>query len=403
MTTDKSRADVLTGQHTHALMMAQTASCTCLTKTPDPHYHDAACRYRLLGEVIDFVERCSSQPTAAPIDVGVDCLEKLRALMVRLGVATNESLEGFGASLEDNLYRTIRAVNAVMDAAMAPTAPAPADERAAFEAWMQTGVLDSTPDLARDDLDNYDDWNTQRAWRGWQARAASANETGAKGAAVAWMRIDDPRDCISDAKKRDMIEHAGAPGARLAENYSIALGKIVPAQAAEPVAIPDGWKLVPVELTEEMRAAANNHDQTMFQPTWASTYRAMLEAAPQHPAQADAPAEIRDLPMMRNAFRVTEVSGDPDPAKQGFAMRFSFPSIEALHAADDEWNKFIAAAQADAREGLTSEMRDVLGGNFGALEQAEDLCRATGNDSSAEGLKALSHALHALLKGAKHD
>ncbi|MBU9563066.1 hypothetical protein KTE54_20510 [Burkholderia multivorans] len=66
--------------------------------------------------------------------------------------------------------------------------------------------------------------------------------------------------------------------------------------------------------------------------------------------EAGASAETRDLPMMRNAFRVTEVSGDPDPAKQSFAMRFSFPSIEALHAADDEWNKFIAAAQADARE-----------------------------------------------------
>ncbi|MCL4651595.1 hypothetical protein [Burkholderia multivorans] len=59
-------------------------------------------------------------------------------------------------------------------------------------------------------------------------------------------------------------------------------------------------------------------------------------------------------------------------------------------------------AQTDAREGLTDEQRDVLGGNFGALEQAENLCRATGNDSSAEGLKALSHALHAFLKGADH-
>ncbi|WP_254213291.1 hypothetical protein [Burkholderia multivorans] len=54
--------------------------------------------------------------------------------------------------------------------------------------------------------------------------------------AAAWMHEDDPRDCISDAKKRDMIEHAGAPGARLAEKYSIALGVITPAQAAEPCA-----------------------------------------------------------------------------------------------------------------------------------------------------------------------
>ncbi|WP_181156045.1 hypothetical protein [Burkholderia multivorans] len=55
--------------------------------------------------------------------------------------------------------------------------------------------------------------------------ATSANETGAQGATVAWMHAGDPRDCISDAKKRDMIKHAGAPGARLAENYSIPLGR----------------------------------------------------------------------------------------------------------------------------------------------------------------------------------
>ncbi|MBR8234653.1 hypothetical protein K6W26_22895 [Burkholderia sp. AU42008] len=66
MTTENSRADALTGQHVHALMMAQTASCTCLTKTPEPQYHDATCRYRLLAEVIDFIEHRSSQPAAAP-------------------------------------------------------------------------------------------------------------------------------------------------------------------------------------------------------------------------------------------------------------------------------------------------------------------------------------------------
>lgn len=78
-----------------------------------------------------------NKPAAAPIDVGVDCLEKLRALMVRLGLATNESLEGFGAALEDNLYRTIRAVGALVDAAAMP-APSPADERVAelaHEVW----------------------------------------------------------------------------------------------------------------------------------------------------------------------------------------------------------------------------------------------------------------------------
>lgn len=72
--------------------------------------------------------------------------------------------------------------------------------------------------------------------------AASANETGAKGAAAAWMSTDDPRDCISDAKKRDMIEHAGTPGARLAEKYSIALGVITPAQAADSPIVDDALR-----------------------------------------------------------------------------------------------------------------------------------------------------------------
>ncbi len=80
-------------------------------------------------------------------------------------------------------------------------------------------------------------------------------------------------------------------------------------------------------------------------------------------AQADAPTNPHDLPIMRKAFRVTEVSGDPDPAKQRFYMRFSFPSIEALHAADDEWNKFIARAPspADERAAFEAHLIDTYG------------------------------------------
>ncbi|WP_261533071.1 hypothetical protein [Burkholderia multivorans] len=64
---------------------------------------------------------------------------------------------------------------------------------------------------------------------------------------VAWMHAGDPRDCISDAKKRDMIKHAGAPGARLAENYSIPLGRLgtpptmAAAESAEERAAFEAW------------------------------------------------------------------------------------------------------------------------------------------------------------------
>ncbi|AYQ89259.1 hypothetical protein EDD84_19105 [Burkholderia gladioli] len=55
----------------------------------------------------------------------------------------------------------------------AAVSPATADERAAFEAWMQTGELDTTPDLEFDGH-VYEDWDTQRAYRGWLARASQA-------------------------------------------------------------------------------------------------------------------------------------------------------------------------------------------------------------------------------------
>ncbi|KVP59308.1 hypothetical protein WJ91_12590 [Burkholderia ubonensis] len=89
-----------------------------------------------------------------------------------------------------------------------------------------------------------DTWTGGTPWIGHNRPVdASANETGAEGATVAWMHASDPRDCISDAKKRDMIEHAGTPGARLAENYSIPLGRLGTPMAAAPadeLAVSDG-------------------------------------------------------------------------------------------------------------------------------------------------------------------
>lgn len=32
------------------LVMAETGSCTCLTKTPEPEYHDILCRYRTIRD-----------------------------------------------------------------------------------------------------------------------------------------------------------------------------------------------------------------------------------------------------------------------------------------------------------------------------------------------------------------
>ncbi|WP_321820770.1 MULTISPECIES: hypothetical protein [unclassified Burkholderia] len=53
----------------------------------------------------------------AGVEIGVDCLVKVRSLLTRLGVATSESIEGFGAELEKHLYALVRAAHASLDSA----------------------------------------------------------------------------------------------------------------------------------------------------------------------------------------------------------------------------------------------------------------------------------------------
>jgi len=47
-------------------------------------------------------------------------------------------------------------------------------------------------------------------------------------------------------------------------------------------AVPEGWKLVPVEPTDEMEIAAENDYEKAHShfPNWKQAYRAMLSAAP---------------------------------------------------------------------------------------------------------------------------
>ncbi|KGC13810.1 hypothetical protein DM48_348 [Burkholderia gladioli] len=79
---------------------------------------------RGLQDGIRIAESRKSQP-AAPggIDIGVDCLARLRKLMVRFGIASDGSLEGFGARLETHLNRLVRVANAFLDNVAAPAAP----------------------------------------------------------------------------------------------------------------------------------------------------------------------------------------------------------------------------------------------------------------------------------------
>lgn len=52
---------------------------------------------------------------------------------------------------------------------------------------------------------------------------------------------------------------------------------------------PDGWKLVPIEPTEEMLAVVNIADQDAY-----NSYISMVEAAPTPPAQEDEPVAVID-------------------------------------------------------------------------------------------------------------
>lgn len=69
----------------------------------------------------------------------------------------------------------------------------------------------------------------------------------------------------------------------------------------------------------------------------------IVYAAPQpSPTAVVLDDERAALRIMRQAFRVTEIEGNPDPDKQRFHMRFTFRSMEELHAADDQWRAFVA-------------------------------------------------------------
>jgi hypothetical protein len=201
------------------------------------------------------------------------------------------------------------------------------------------------------------------------ARASSANETGAEGAAVAWMSTDDPRDCISDAKKRDMIEHAGAPGARLAEKYSIALGVITPAQAAEPVAL-SGTMMIEAAARSGLRATMGRLNATdILDPLEAYTLDVLRQigAAPQLPAQADAREGLTDEQIEEAIY-------------QHIPPKVALMNAKALHA----MARALYPGQPEPRAEVTAAARDVLAERRRQVEQegwtpAHDDAHSTGD------------------------
>ncbi|MBR7961204.1 hypothetical protein KDW41_12190 [Burkholderia vietnamiensis] len=313
-TTDNSRADALTDEQIEAVQAGIDALLCFPVMEADRHAANVL-RSLLAASHVE-------QPAAAPIDVGVDCLEKLRALMVRLGLTTNESLEGFGATLEDNLYRTIRAMGALVDATATP-ALSPADERAAqkdgyfvydpegngFELYSTDAERAEAHNTAikecRRAAIDYGEWPlevesivsgivTHRTIAtqmdgdscDYAARAVSATETGAEGlvAIQAVLREVDP-------KWRERGEFGVKPHEQIVAAIRDLAESRSPAMAAEAVAIPAGWKTMPPTATAAMRMAMAKAAAEYMQRTGGNSpdaiYEAGFAAAPQ-PAQADA-------------------------------------------------------------------------------------------------------------------
>ncbi|MCA7953900.1 hypothetical protein LGM43_26885 [Burkholderia seminalis] len=214
------------------------------------------------------------------------------------------------------------------------------------------------------------------------ARAASANETGADGVR-AW-ETDDGR-AISDEQKQQALRDGGASASSV-RPFSIALGRIgaVPALAAEAVAIPDGWKLVPIEPTVSMVVDGFESwpDPIFSTPEeWGAfekmtgcqqathkarlCYSAMLAAAPQ-PAQAEVRVGLTDA-LRRAREELSIVEWENDPPSRVVKLFDEIDALLAAHPGQPEPAAspgVIAAAlaviEADRSQTLTNEHVDAL-------------------------------------------
>lgn len=312
------------------------------------------------------------------------------------------------------------------------------NEREKFEAWFVRNIPDDIRDNAllalrqseRED-GNYRQPIMQAFWEGWQARAASASETGAEGATEDHECVYENgdgtcRQCAELAKRakqrfgyarkidyrvtgQEPDDHelcsSDAPGA-----FPLYRS---PAMAVEAVAIPAGWKLVPIEPTEEMITAgiakgdAEFYGDALVRAEVRSDYRAMVAAyvppleergpcicqedlgnpggtcawknghapcaAPQ-PAQADARIDVEA--MLRDCVPGGSIC---DPQRIADSIREWF----------DEHGP-----QADARVGLTDEQIDHAANC--CFVQSDSLTRHQWQ-SFARRIEAL-----ALLNGANH-
>ncbi|WP_334033939.1 hypothetical protein [Burkholderia cepacia] len=220
---------------------------------------------------------------------------------------------------------------------------------------------------------------------------------------------DDGR-VISDEQKQQALRDGGASASSV-RPFSIALSRIgaVPAMAAGAVAIPDGWKLVPIEPTVSMVVDGFESwpDPIFSTPEeWGAfekmtgcqqathkariCYSAMLAAAPQ-PAQTEVRVGLTDA-LRRAREELSIVEWENDPPSRVVKL---FDEIDALLAA--------RPGQPESRErpiaALNDEAREFLYGNIDTIRWAVELADATGNCSEARGLEAVEYQIRRLFSG----
>lgn len=99
-----------------------------------------------------------------------------------------------------------------------------------------------------------------------------------------------------------------------------------------------GFPLVDLVSNEPPATIATGEEQLGI---LADAIAEALSAQPQPDPSAERVRELEeaiDLPTMREAFRTTESA--PGSRGKVYTMTFRFPSMEAMHRADDEWHAF---------------------------------------------------------------
>lgn len=147
-------------------------------------------------------------------------------------------------------------------------------ESAAFEATVRETMHDAGEDhiaerLARWPDGEYKDRSTGYAWWGYQQAARRAPSSSP-------VELPEP-----DARVTGLLGHFAsfnaAPTVRKGDGVYFA--DTVRALLASAERVPEGWRMVPVDPTEEMIKAGRNYTTLA-----AGAYYAMLEAAPRPPA-----------------------------------------------------------------------------------------------------------------------